>query len=257
MFFKTIVLLSVFSTSPLAMAATRNLCDDLIDGGKSTTEQINKCHVKFGHSEHYKEQEQKKKWQEDSAKAVVETEKKNKENMEFKKFTSADLDDAGFGKPFYAIKVDYRNPYKPKERRITDGDALCKYLGYEKAVKSIVSAEIHPDNANKNGLVVDTNFLGIVSDTPELYVDKDLKYTVRKYVELTCVKVKNKTDTTPDLLKEVAEDLVVLNVELNAPKKDDTSAIDNGPRKPAGDGKTTPNGYKKPDWAQESKTVTK
>lgn len=264
MFFKSIVLKASLVTSliaslttPPAFSAGRNLCDDLVESGKSSDEQIKKCQAKFGISEHHLEREQKKKWQTDAEEASTAAETKKKENVEFKKFTSTELEEAGFGKPFYAIRVDYSNQYKPKEKRITKGDALCKYLGYEKAIKSIVSSEIHPDSANKNGLVLDTNFLGMISKTPELYTDKDLKFTVRKYQEITCAKIKVKDESTSDLLKEIAEDLVVLNVELNTPKKDSTSRVDDGPRKPAGEGKT-PHGYKKPDWAtQEAKSVPK
>lgn len=250
MLFKSIVLITTLTSTSVALSASRNLCDDLIEKGSASSEQIAKCQAKFGESDHYKEQTQKKKWQEEAEKKATDEEARKKENIEFKKFTGAELEDAGFGKPFYAIKVDYKNPYRPKEKRITEGDALCKYLGYEKAVKSIVSGEIHPDNADKNGLIIDTNFLGMTNKEPDLYHDEDLKFTVRKYVELTCAKVKVKDGTAADLLKEVAEDLVVLNTELNAPKKDSTTAIDNGPRKPAGDSKT-PNGYKKPDWASQ------
>ncbi len=124
MFFKSIVLITSLSTTP-AFSAVRNLCDDLIESGKSTDEQIKKCQAKFGISEHHLEQEQKKKWQADAAKASTDAEIKKKENVEFRKFTAEQLEEAGFGKPFYAIRVDYRNQYKPKEKRITDGDALC------------------------------------------------------------------------------------------------------------------------------------
>jgi hypothetical protein len=250
MLFKSFVLFTTLTTSSVAFSAARNLCDDLIEKGSASSDQIAKCQAKFGESEYYKEQLQKKKWQVEAEKKATDEEARKKENIEFKKFTSADLDEAGFGKPFYAIKVDYRNPSRPKEKRITEGDTLCKYLGFDKAVKSIVSGEIHPDNADKNGLVLDTNFLGMASKEPDLYRDEDLKFTVRKYVELTCAKIKVKDDTTADILKGVAEDLVVLNTELNLPKKDTSAAIDNGPRKPAGESKT-PNGYKKPDWASQ------
>ena len=131
----------------------------------------------------------------------------------------------------------------------------AKYLGFDKALKSIVSAEILPGEANKNGLIVDTSFLGIVSKEPELYVDKDEKYTVRKYVEITCAKVKSKEIAgTGDELSKVAEDLIVLNETFNAPKSDDkSSALNDGPRKPAGEGKTS-NGYERPDWATQVPT---
>ncbi len=251
MTFKTLLFSMTLMTGFSVQAATKNLCDDMIASGRSTDEQIKKCLAKLGESETYKENQQKKKWQADADAAKSADAAAKKANIESKKFTLAELDDAGFGKSFYAIRVDYSNQRKPKEKRITEGDALCKYLGFDKALKSIVSAEIMPGDANKNGLVVDTNFLGVVSKEPELYVDKDEKYTVRKYVELTCAKVKSKDVAgTEDELSKVAEDLIVLNETFNAPKKDEKSGVNDGPRKPAGEGKTA-NGYKKPDWAKD------
>lgn len=238
-----------------ANATVKNLCDDMIASGKSTDQQIKKCIAKFGESDTYKENIQKKKWQADADSAKSSEAAAKKANIESKKFTSAELDEAGFGKSFYAFRIDYSNQRRPKEKRLTEGDALCKYLGFDKALKSIVSAEIMPEEANKNGLIVDTSFLGVVDKEPELYVDKDEKYTVRKYVELTCAKVKSKEIAgTQEELSKVAEDLIVLNETFNAPKKDDkSSGVDDGPRKPAGEGKTS-NGYKRPDWATETPT---
>lgn len=258
MFFKTIFLSSLLASGTTAFGASRNLCDDLADSGKSNQEQIAKCLAKFGPSEHFKKEEQKKQLKVEAEKEAADADAKKKANIEFKKFTQAELEEAGFGKPFFAFRVDYRNPYKPKEKRITEGDALCNYLGYEKAIKSKISGEIHPDNANKNGLVLDINILGMVSKTPELYEDEDTKFSVRKYTEITCAKVKVKDEMTADLLKEVVEDLDVFNGKegLNTAQKDETAVIDNGPRKPAGEGKS-PNGYKRPDWVQDNNTVTK
>lgn len=235
-----------------AQAATRNLCDDLIESGSSSEEQIKRCQDKFGVSDYAKEQADKKKVKDVAAENDSAAEAKKKDNLEFKKFTKDDLFDAGFGKPFYAMRIDYRfRP--PREKRITDGDALCSYLGYEKSIKSIVSSEIMPDAADKKGLVVDTNFLGIVSKEPELYKDEDLKFTVRKYVEITCVKRKDKNlEGSADVYKKLTEDLLVLAPEINAPKKDTGAVINNGPR--TGKEKTTPNGYNPPEWTKESNT---
>jgi hypothetical protein len=245
------------SFSPV-QAAVKNLCDDMIASGKSTDEQIKKCLAKFGESDTYKENIQKKKWQVEANQNKFVEDAAKKANIEAKKFTTAELDEAGFGKPFFAFKVDYSNQYKPKEKRLTDGDALCKYLGYEKAIKSIVSAEIMPGEANKDGLIIDTNIFGSVSKEPELYVDKNEKYTVRKYIELTCAKVKSaEIAGTAEELSKVAEDLIVLNEVLNTPKKKDkNAAMDDGPRAPATDAKTE-HGYKKPDWQDEKKTISK
>ena len=254
----------IFSFSLLALypveqiyAASKNLCDDMVASGKSTDAQIAKCIAKFGESDFYKENNQKKKWQEEVNAAKSAEEAAKKANIEAKKFTSAELDEAGFGKPFFAFRVDYSNIYKPKEKRITEGDALCKYLGYEKALKSLVSAEIHPTDANKNGFIIDTNFIGTVSKEPEMYVDKNEKYTVRKYVEITCAKVSSpEVKGTADELEKVAEDLIVLNEIINAPKEEKGSTVNDGPRKPAYD-VNIPNGYKRPDWADEPKTMSK
>lgn len=238
-------LLAVYPQSGV-MAASKNLCDEMVASGKSTDEQIAKCIAKLGESDFYKETQQKKKWQEEANAAKSSEEAAKKANIQAKKFTAADLDEAGFGKPFFAIRLDYSNIYKPKEKRITEGDALCKYLGYEKVLKSIVSAEIMPGDANKNGFIVDTSLFGSVSKEPEMYVDKDEKYTVRKYVEITCAKVNSKEiKGTADELNKVAEDIIILNQQINAPKASENKGINDGPRKPAGDGKSTPFGYKR------------
>lgn len=176
---KYFALVLTLASTTFAQAAQKNLCDDLIASGTSSAEQIQKCQDKFGVSDYAKEQEAQKKIKDETAKSDSATEAKKKDNLEIKKFSKEDLFDAGFGKPFYAMRIDYR--YRPpKEKRITEGEALCTYLGYEKSIKSIVSAEIMPDAADKQGLVVDTNILGIISKEPDLYHDDDQKFTVRK-----------------------------------------------------------------------------
>ncbi len=245
----TLLAVAPFSTSK---AVVKNLCDDMVASGRSTEEQIQKCIAKFGESDTYKENQQKKKWQKEVENAKEAEDKAKKNNIEAKKFTSADLDEAGFGKDFYAIRVDYGNPRKPKEKRITEGDALCKYLGFEKALKSIVSAEIHPTVANKNGLIIDTGFLGTVSSEPELYVDKDEKYMVRKYVEVTCAKVLSKdVPGVQEELKKVVEDVIIKNDPMPTNRTADKADVNDGPRKPAEEGKT-PNGYRKPEWMEDT-----
>lgn len=232
-----------------AVAASKNLCDEMVASGNSSESQIARCIAKFGESDFYKEKSQKDKWQKEIDAAKIAEESSRKANIQVKKFTSSDLDEAGFGKPFFAIRLDYSNINKPKEKRITEGDALCAYLGYEKVLKSIVSAEIMPGEANKNGFVIDTNFVGTISKEPEMYADKNEKYTVRKYVEITCAKVNSKEiKGTVAELGKIAEDLIVLNTAINSPTEDSSGGVNDGPRKPAGEGKS-PMGYKKPDWA--------
>lgn len=253
--FKMCALLIGLTSLTYAEAATRNLCDDLIESGSSSAEQIKRCQEKFGVSDYAKEKDASRKVKDAAEESKTAEDTKKKENLEFKKFTQDDLFDAGFGKPFYAMRIDYR--FRPaKEKRITDGDALCSYLGYEKAIKSIVSAEIMPDAADKKGLVIDTNFIGVVSKEPELYKDDELKFTVRKYVEVTCVKRKDKNlEGSADVYKKLTEDLLVLAPEINSPKRDTSSVINNGPR--AGKDKSTPNGYQPPEWTKESSNTSK
>ncbi len=248
-----LILLTISASS--IQAASKNLCDELIESGNSTPEQIKKCQEKFGVSEYAKEKEANKIIKDQTEKTEGEIEARKKDNIEVKKFSQDELFDAGFGKPFYAMRIDYR--FRPaKEKRITDGDALCSYLGYEKSVKSVISAEIMPNDADKKGIVLDTNFLGVVSKEPELYRDEDLKFTVRKYIEITCVKRKDKSlDASADVYKKLTEDLLVLAPEINAAKKDTSSGINNGPR--GGKEIKTPNGYNPPEWSKDSKTISK
>ena len=102
----TILAVAPFSTSK---AAVKNVCDDMVASGRSTEEQIQKCIAKFGESDTYKENQQKKKWQKEVETAKDAEDKARKNNIEAKKFTSADLAEAGFGKDFYAIRIDYGN----------------------------------------------------------------------------------------------------------------------------------------------------
>ena len=256
-FFLSISLLAIYPQTKLE-AASKNLCDDMVASGKSSDDQIAKCIAKFGESDFYKTNGQKKKLQEEVDAAKVAEHTAQKANIESKKFSTAELDEAGFGKPFFAIRVDYSNLRSPKEKRITEGDSLCSYLGYEKVLKSVVSAEIMPEEANKNGFIIDKSIFGGVKKEPEMYVDKNEKHTVRKYVEITCARVTSKEiKGTATELGKVAEDLIVLNVMMNSPKEEKSAGVNDGPRKPAGDGKS-PMGYKKPDWAVEpSKTISK
>jgi len=240
--------LGVFSTS--AFSATRNLCDDLVDSG-AAAESIKKCQDKFGVSEHAKEKAQKDALKKDQDELKKTETAKSKDNIEVKKFTAADLGEAGFGKPFYALRYDYRNR-RIKEKRITEGDTLCKYLGFEKALKSIVSPEIMPNDADKNGLIVDTTWYSGASSEPELYRDEDLMFTVRKYTEITCAKVKDQAISgSKEVLKSMSEDLIVINELMSGPRTNQDVDVDNGQRK-AKDGTAT-FGYKVPDWAKDDK----
>lgn len=245
--FKFLVLTFSLSLYTTTHAATRNLCDDLADSSDTTEEQVKKCQDKIGVSDFYKSQELKRKTEQASKAKSNAIAAAKVDNVEIKKFSSDELLEAGFGKPFFAVTDDYRFGYK--QERVTEGNALCTYLGYEKAVKSIISQEINQEDSNKKGLIVDSGIFG-AKKAPDLYKQDNPKVGVRKYVEITCAKRKDKkAPGASDALKSVVEDLVVLDDAINAGPKDKTSQIVDDKR----DSKTitTPHGYKTPDWMKD------
>jgi hypothetical protein len=233
--FKYVTIFTTLTSISEGYAAQRNLCDDLIDSGTSSPEQIKKClnDSRFGPSQHYKEQEslnivanedkaRAEKAKTEAALAASADALKKASNLEFKKFSEADLLSEGFGKPFYAFQGD-RNF---KSKRIVEGDVLCNYLGYEKAQASTVSEELWENKngtlkVDKEGLIFKKNLFGYVSKKPEAYHDDDNEYTVRKYVEITCVRRKDKNlNDSADVLKVINE-VLSMNDDLNKSSKPD------------------------------------
>lgn len=255
---KYLLLALTLTSTTTTFGASRNLCDDLIDSGTSPAEQIKRCleDSRFGPSEFYKEQEEKNKLKKEIAKNEESEADKKKNNFETKKFDSDELLNAGFGKPFYAIQGDYRNR-KYKEKRITEGAALCAYLGYEKALKSVVSPELWENKdgimkVDKEGLIIETSFFTGISKTPIPYRDEDYIFTVRKYTEITCVRRKDKElEGSKDILKSLAEDLIVLNDNLNTPEKHPKGNVDDGARKTGKE--KTERGYSPEKWTGKVK----
>ncbi|MDO9183827.1 MAG: hypothetical protein Q7U04_15540 [Bacteriovorax sp.] len=260
---KLFVIFLTLSSISFAEAAKRNLCDDLIDSGSSSKEQIKKCFddERFGQSEYYKEQEKLNKLKEEAAKSDSKVASKAVDNIEVKKFNSDELFDASYGKAFYAIRLDhYSRP--TKEKRLTERNALCSFLGYEKAIQSAVSEELWEKKNGKvkvdnQGLVIDTNLLGFVSK-PEIYRDEANHYTVRKYTEITCVKRKDKDlEDSKAALKAINESLEDVNEELSgANRSNQNSGTSNNGSRSAKPAKAI-NGYTRPDWAEDSAVIGK
>lgn len=252
-YFFILLSLSALNT---ANALQRNLCDDLVDSETSTPLHINKCHEKFGISEHYKAQQEKEVKKVEDDKTKEEQGKKNKDNLEIKKFSQDDLFDAGFGKPFISVKISYRNRIASEEA-LTKPDALCAYLGYEKAIDGTHSTEYWENKTDNNGvkvdmqgLVIDTNFLGKHSKTPEIYRDKEGKYAIRKYTEISCVKRKNKDmDGSQALIDAIKEVKPRIDASVRPVSKDESPGVNNTSRSNSKPGKT-PNAYTPPDWAK-------
>lgn len=216
----------------------------MIEDGTFTDSQIEKCLEKFGQSETYKENLEKRKEAAQKDKATKTKESAIKANIEVKTFTEDDLKEAAFGKSFYAFRVDYSNPRKPKETRITKGDALCSYLGYTKALESKISAETDPREKTKNGFIVDTGVLFGPKKEPELYPNRSDKHMTKRYTGITCAKAISKdVEGTEEELKKRDENVVQAGSDI-----EEEEEIDKKPSKKKTEKKipgNTPHGYER------------
>lgn len=253
MSFKTLLFsITLLAIYPLfeVEAVSKNLCDELVEKkGLAVDDRIvTDCLAVHGESTNFKNLRKKSKWDTDKKTSLEAEEAKKKGSIETKVFTEADLVNGVGLRQFpifakrYEYKVNIRTGTKIKEERITDGDLLCEQLGYQKAWKTILSAEIVGENADKQGMYFHDGF---GKNQFKLYEDKNFKYTVRKYVELTCARVTKDAPKGADaLMKETTEMLITLNSEVNSPAKTGNVGEDDGARKPAEKsvGKT-PHGY--------------
>jgi hypothetical protein len=242
MTFKTLLLsLTLLAIQPFseAEAISKNLCDDLVEKkGLSVDDRVvTDCLAVHGESTNFKNLRKKSKWESDKKASTEAEEAAKKGSIETKVFTEADLVNGVGLRTFpifakrYEYKVNIRTGTKIKEERITDGDLLCEQLGYQKAWKTILSAEIIGENADKQGMYF---YDGIGTNKFKLYEDKDQKYTVRKYVEITCARVtKDAPKGAEALMKETTEMLITLNSEFNGSDRDDSVDVHDGARKPA------------------------
>jgi len=207
----------------------------LYDSG-TTDEDLQSCWKKLGKSDDAEAREKSEDLKKQSKAEKEETSSKRKSNIEIKTFKEADLLKEGFGKPFFAIQGDYRHN-KYSEDRLTKGDALCKYLGYEKVIESKVSKEMYADKENNNithkkGWVIDTNFLGIVSKQPEMYEDPNSE-------AFKGIKDEPIKDYDPS----------VMDRDTTAHAEVNNESRTKDPKKPSG---STQYGYKPPEWMNDS-----
>lgn len=239
--FVCVALVSTFSSANLR-AAMRNACDDLVDA-KKPEEKIQVCLKRLGESDTYKSNIQQKKLEAEQNAIRVSEEAAKKANIETKSFSAIDLENQ-LGFPFYAFRIDYSKGMPGVEKRITPGDSLCKFLGYEKSLKVSISADIFPKFANKNGFVIGKNIIGI-DKKPELFEDEGVEYAVRQYNEITCAKVISKDIVgTDEALRKQIEAISHETRSINTSIDEDLdSEIDDSPRRPANK-KSTQHGYK-------------
>ena len=249
--FKFLFLCIFSSLTTLANASQPNVCDQLEEAGRTPPEQITKCRTQIGVSDYYTEKQLKKQADEQSkAKTSIATIAKNN-NLETKNFTYEELLDAGFGQPFFATTEDYTYSHTAETTRVTQGDSLCNYLGFEKALKTVISHELNNDDSNQKGLVIDKSIFGTVK-APILYKQDNAKVGVKKYMEITCVKRKDKKlDATNESLKSIVEHMSEMPTEINPSKKDKTTQILDNKLQPKKI-ETTPHGFKTPSWMEDS-----
>ncbi len=254
--FKFLFLCIFSGLTTLANASQPNVCDQLEEAGRTPPEQITKCRTQIGVSAYYTEKQLKKQADEQSkVKSSIATIAKNN-NLETKTFTYDELLDAGFGQPFFATTEDYTYSRTAETTRVTQGDSLCNYLGFEKALKTVISHELNNDDSNQKGLVIDKSIFGTVK-APILYKQDNAKVGVKKYMEITCVKRKDKKlDTTNDSLRSIVEELRELPAEINPSRTNKATHISDS-KLNLKRVETTPHGFKTPSWMEDSNTKSK
>lgn len=205
------ILMIAFSANSV-FAASRNLCDDIIELSKDV-KAYEICIEKIGVSEYHKDQEYKKLQKiEIEAKEKKELEKlqaleeerikleneKNvrlNANIEQKSFSAEEIQTQTIY-PVYAMKIKYDNRHIKEEKVITEADKLCKFLKFDKAISSTVSDEIGPHKANNHGMYVQEEHRLFAPNifSLELFKEdpKDVSYSVRKYEKIVCARIINK-----------------------------------------------------------------
>lgn len=247
------LLLPVFSTP----AQIRNLCDDLIDS-KTEEKYVQECFDKYGKSSYRISLDDKKE------RKAVDKEKdtiwmaERKANIEYATFTDSTIKERSFGKSIYAFKHYYNNQKTkiPEVTRISEGDHVCRYLGYEKVIKSVISPEIYGAEMTGQGIIVDTTLFGDRPKIPDVFKDTDKKMAVRKYLEITCAKRKDvNADPENVILKDIVEDVQKIGSIANptppSPPKESTNR--RSMPKEVDEGESSKFGYRPPEWATTPK----
>lgn len=252
--------IAILSSIPFyaAHSEVENVCDQMIKEGTYGEEELADCVKKFGESDSYKTNlasMKNKKIVENLKNAVADGKEVKNENIEIKKFDTEDLAKAAFKRSFYAA---YMKPEifgnKFKDITLTEGDDLCKYLGFTKATGEIMLSGPIPTNEVKgNGFIVRS------SGELELYTSD--KYFVRRFKEINCVRgISKDTKLTKELLKKlVSYPKTVENVEiLNAPKIEKANEVSDKRKKERTTDSTgsAPFSYK-PERSESSDTSSK
>ena len=202
-----------------------NVCDQMVRSGTFGDEEISACVKQFGESESFKENLESMKTKKTAEKmrvAVAEGKEGRTDNIEFKKFSTEDLAKAAFKKSFYSTRIEEKMfSSKWKEKTLTEGDTLCKHLGFDKAASVVLSGPIPPTEAKGNGFILPSG-----NSEMELYTED--KYFMRRFKEVTCARGTSKEiKLTKKILGEIKTATTTLNdVEnLNAPRIEKSNEV--------------------------------
>ncbi|MBY0414758.1 MAG: hypothetical protein K2Q18_11355 [Bdellovibrionales bacterium] len=219
---------SIVSSVHAAPPPDENMCDGMIEKGTFSDSQIQDCLEDQGKSKKYlankaaieaKRLAEKEK-EEKEADAEAKKEKKDAEekaaqkakdaaiekNIESKEFTEKELSKKSYGGGFFAFKVDYSKPTKPKRKKLTPGDALCSFLGFDKAISGSYTEETANSIKIKPGFIIPKRFLLGADKIPTPYNDRDdtpgKAYLTIKWETIKCAKL------AKNIPQEIEEDTI-------------------------------------------------
>jgi len=176
-----------------------NICDELVGDDQAL---IDACHAEHGKSSAFLKK------QENLVKDLREKRIEDKrladlaKNIETHEFDSAELLKKGFNRIFIAEKLTEKRPgVFGKPATITSGDNLCRYFGFQKAQKSVISGK--HDNKTKAFVITEATFSDKLSvESYKLEDSETNNSNLYPFVSVTCVKSKIKENEVFDAIKE-------------------------------------------------------
>jgi hypothetical protein len=258
-------LLAILTMIPFhaSYAASENVCDDMLTSGNFSDDEIASCTKKYGESDTFKATAEAIKLKRQTAQIKANANVASQSNIEIKKFTLEEINKANFNKSVFSTRLEYKkNIYVPTVKVVTEGDSLCTFLGYDKAMGiTKLSGEIPPDQSNKMGFIISTGLFGQVNSQPELHIDEKGKYYMRRFEEITCAKAISKDiKGTKEILKEFNETVMIIpgQVDLTAPKVEKSKEVNDSNRpKVKVDKSSTPYSYQRVKIEEDSNTGSK
>lgn len=190
-----------------------NLCDQLEWGEvKASAENLKNCRARQSSNT----------GESKCSKGVAEEMKRLKINegkITRRKFSEADLKDAGFGLPIVAQRLFHVNGQLMETEQLTKPDDLCTYLGFSKAEEAKISNTLHSEGSMRNKSMIVSDHSSFLAVKKKISIDnydgsEADAHVVKLYNEITCVKVENEQDK--EVIKEVETILSYVGEEIGA-----------------------------------------